>query len=109
MMWHVLAPTADGGYNSIDYRDTLDEALMALRYWQMRHQRFLRLARGASGEPLGWVVYFVDSDIRGRRDVPTGAYRTLRGARQAMRNLGRARPELREYGMMRVSLWRRSS
>jgi hypothetical protein len=109
MQWHVLAPHSDGGHNSIDYRDTLDEALMALRYWRRSSADDLAVAKGVNGAPLRWVVYYVSRDIHGRRDVPTGAYATARGAKRAMTNLERNLPEgVNEYGRMRVILWRRS-
>lgn len=102
MLWHVIAPHSDGGYNSIDYRDTIGEALHALRHWHVDGMPALRLARGVNGEPLEFVTYY---RLEGERDVPVGAYRTARGARRAMHNVGRAHPDAIEYGFRRVEDW----
>jgi hypothetical protein len=100
--WHVIRPADGGGYNSIDYENNLRTAVHMARYWvrQGEDPETIRLAKGVNGEPLEFVTYYNDPETHA--DVYVDAYRTARGARVAMRNVGRKHPEVFEYGFQKV-------
>jgi hypothetical protein len=100
--WHVIRPAVDGGYNSIDYTNNLPTAVRLARFWVRNGEdrETIRLAKGKNGEPLEFVTYYYDPKTRA--DVYVGAYRTARGARTAMNNVGRKHPEVFEYGFQKV-------
>lgn len=95
MIWHVLAPHTDGGHNSIDYSDSLADAVHLARHWRLEYGEDLALARGVNGEPLRYVVYY---RVKGGKDIYVTAVRTKRGADRVMKRVGREHPEAVEYG-----------
>ena len=103
-LWHVIAPADGGGHNSLDYREDLTEALDALRHWRHSVDEDIAIAKGANGEPLRYVVWFLSPDTGNR--VATGAYATERGARIAAARLGRRLVHPRQWGWMLAREWR---
>jgi hypothetical protein len=111
MLWHVLAPTSDGGHNSLDYREDLNEALGAVAYWRSSKAEDMAVSKGPNGEPLRWVFWVAGEDRSGARftrDVAVSVHRTRLGAFRAMAKYGR-RPfdeTAHTYGIMPVREWR---
>ena len=44
MIWHILAPATDGGWNSIDYNDDFTTANLMARYWRRQGYEPLALS-----------------------------------------------------------------
>ncbi len=97
--WHVLAPHSDGGHNSIDYSDSLKDAVHLARHWRMRGDDDLAIARGINGDPLRFVVYWVDKE---GNEVVHGVYRTVRGAQRVLNRIFDTLPHGGTCGLYRV-------
>lgn len=112
-MFHVIAPASDGGHNSIDYRDTLADALNALRHWRHDTHEDIALAEGkhAQGPTLRFVFWI---RVEGEAPTPVSAHATVLGAKRAYLKYGRNHKDwvlgdpgkpVNSWGFMPVKEW----
>ena len=103
MLYHVIFPNS-GGHVSVDYHESLKEALDSLGYCDRMFDEKGAIAKGRNGEPLNFVVYF---QRKGEPRVPLSVHATTLGAKRAYLKFGRSRAadDVQEYGFMPVTDW----